>query len=78
MIQLGRGISSSNNFCTGFSSMLAAWKKFKAKLNEGSISKFSHPSGNPASAHGNRNSAKRIESPDSMARSRVDLNRAAL
>ncbi|PON31766.1 hypothetical protein PanWU01x14_367110, partial [Parasponia andersonii] len=76
--QFGCGVSSSINFSAGFCSIEAALKSFGAKPREGSKSKFSHPSGNPASSYGNLTRSRWILSPVSLSRVRTDSKRAAL
>lgn len=53
IMQLGSGCICLSDSSNGSCSIPAATKKFFAKFLE-IVSRFSHPSGNPASAHGNR------------------------
>lgn len=78
IMQFGLGLSSWNNFSAGCCSREAAAMKLKTKSWEGSMSRFSHPSGNPVSSHGKLSWITRIWSPESMARERTVSKRAAL
>jgi len=62
IMQLGGGFNSSKSFSTcSFRVLLfAALKKSKPVPSEGNMSRFSHPSGNPASWYGNWTSSNRI------------------
>lgn len=77
-IAFGLGVSSSNNFSAGCCSRAVAKKNLSAKPIAGSMSRFSHLSGNPASSDGNLSWTNRIWSPDCMARVTTVRKRAAL
>lgn len=77
-IAFGLGVSSSNNFSAGCCSRAVAKKNLSAEPIAGSMSRFSHPSGNPASSDGNLSWTNRIWSPDCMARVTTVRKRAAL
>ena len=76
-MQLGLGVSSSNISSTGFCRLLVALNKLMPLPSEGSMSRFSHPSGNPASLHGNWSSTNLIWNPESEARAITPEKRAA-
>ncbi|KAK8666133.1 hypothetical protein V6N13_006285 [Hibiscus sabdariffa] len=65
-MQLGRGVSFSNNFSTAPSVMFAAMKNLRKSSDECTMSTFSTPSGNPTSLPGNRSCTKRIGCLDSV------------
>ena len=78
IMQLGKDSNSSSHFSSGFCSMLHAAKNCSNKLREGRASKFSHPSGNPASWPGKRSETNSMLRFEAFASSRTVLNRAAL
>lgn len=78
-MQFGLGVKPSKAFSAGSCrNVFAAMKKLKPMPIEGSMSKFSHPSGKPASLEGNWSWSTRSWWPELEARVKVSEKRAAL
>lgn len=76
IMQLGLGVSVSKNSSAGFWSMWMTWKILEISF-EVTMSKFSHPSGSPASFDGKGSCRTRILRPVETARDITELKRDA-